>query len=75
MIVHMLPTMVCIFLFPSLSLPSNYLLAFSAGEDGSSDSQLISDLHAYAFNKLIFHNPKKKRKTCFCHSVLVENTA
>jgi len=50
-----------------LSLPSSLSAGITAGEDGPRDSQPISDLHAYAFSKLIFHNPKKT--TCFCHTV------
>lgn len=66
MMVHMHPATQCVFSsFPVCVSLVVYLLALTAGEDGLSGSQPISDLHAYAFNKLIFHNPKKKEKLAF----------
>lgn len=64
--VHMHPTAQRVFSsFPVCISLVIYLLALTAGEDGLSGSQPISDLHAYAVIKLVFHNPKKKEKLVF----------
>lgn len=65
MIMVMLPIMVCIFLFLSLSLPSSLCAGTTVGEDGLRGTLPVSNLHACAFNKLIFHNLKEKEKLSF----------
>lgn len=39
-----------------------YVLALAVGDDGLRDTLPISNLHACAFNKLVFHNLKEKGK-------------
>lgn len=74
MMVHMHPTAQCVFSsFPVCISLVIYLLALTAGEDGLSGSQPISDFHAYAVIKLIFHSPKKN--LFLSHHALADHTA